>query len=352
MDDGLNGGSSHADPQRAPRRARSGPERGVDGSLIGSRTSEIAVALVLLLLLGGLHLVTLLLRAEPTGDRLAVGSPPRPEPAPDVVPRASGRAPAPACIDGADRAVGCGISPPTRRGLNREGYDVLTVTGERLVVALPRSLAPDGGPVVIQDVPIGRMGEPGDPGLRPTTAAPREAAARSCGPCRPTAVTRSTLANGAVVTEWRLESEGRRAHLATIRMGVWTVTLEEVAPVLAEFVAGVLEWRLEDGFLVLDSRDPTYPVYEDWAGVRIDVPSRRGRYWLMVTPGCELSEKRPDLGRADVGPHLRPRIAAGIRGGDWCVGGRYWVQARNLEGPRLRAVHDGLEVRPGPGPTR
>jgi hypothetical protein len=312
------------------------------------------VALAAAAIVGGLHGLNFLLEAERTPARFATARPHVARaPASPVVDPASGSRGTTRrlCLPKRppDSVTTCGLSPATRRADGGTAYRVTTVAGETLWVVLPD----DGGRmrrvVAVPHAPIGWLGEPDGSEPQITTAPSADAAARFCEAaraCEPTAVTSKALANGTTLTGWRLRPAGRRVEVVTLQMGIWVLALREDIPQVTEFIAGLLRWRLEGGFLLLDSPDPTYPIYEDWAGVRIAIAGDGAPYSLTVTPGCGLSEKRPDVGRPDARPRLQLHRRGGVPGGEWCSGRRYWVEARNLEGASLERLHEGIEILP------
>lgn len=198
-----------------------------------------------------------------------------------------------------------------------------------------------------------------NPGVKAglTTAPAREAADRYCDDfpeCEPIVVTREKLPSGAVLTRWD-DASGTIEDLevTTVDFGPWTLVMQEPDAALAERVARVLSWSVdEDGYPRLASTDPEVPLDDDWAYVLLWVPNpeRQGEYHLIeVIPGCEISTKEPDLGGSDAEPELEFHPPDTVEGGRWCVDGRYWVDVAFIERPRLELLHDRLRIVPSLG---
>ena len=323
---------------------------GTQGS---ARGSSILVVLAAASMIGGLHAVNFLLEATgtapgaSTAGRHVAGAPRARDAEPSSGP---GQTREPLCSSEgvAISVAACGVSPPARRVPGGTAYQVTTVAGEALWVILPVARSGERRVVAVPHAPIGWLGKPGGSELQVTTAPPLDVVGRFCEAaraCDPAVATRKTLPNGATLTRWRLRPPAANDEVVTLQMGIWVLAFREVVPTVTEFVSGLLGWRLEGGFLVLDSPDPTFPIYDDWAGVVISVAGDGAPYSVTVTPGCELSEKRPDIGRADAGVRLQLQRRGGVPGGEWCSA-RYWVEARNLEGPSLRQLYKDLKIVP------
>lgn len=319
----------------------------------GRLRTELATAtaaLVVAAILGGLHVVNRFLEAGARGrwGTTTAAEPAGPSPTEGLRRGADllgsrGRV----CLpDAATKGRACGVAPPTRRTGGHTAHRMTTVAGESFWVMWPDDPAPARKMVAIPRVPLGWLGELGRSHLQVTTDPPHDAVTQLCPSeriCEPAPVVRQSLPNGATHTGWRLGPR-QAVDVVTVQMGHWTLALREEAESVTEFVAGILRWDLDRGFLVLESTDPTYPVYADWAGVRILALGNDDPYSLTITPGCELSQKRPDLGRADAATGLR--LLRSPPGGEWCAGGRFWVHARDIDGRALQRLHRELMIRP------
>jgi hypothetical protein len=123
---------------------------------------------------------------------------------------------------------------------------------------------------------------------------------------------------------------------------------------LAERVGRAITSRVDaDGYPRLASTDPAVPLHYDWADVQLWVPDSQsdGEHHLIhVIPGCELTTKEPeDLGASDAGPELELHEPDGVKGGRWCIDGRYWVDVAFVERPRLGLFHEKLRIVPAAG---
>lgn len=308
--------------------------------------ATVAAALVVAGTVGALHLVNYLLEAG--------GTPRATTPAAEAAPAGAGQALDPrvdtwasgdrVCLPSVGRGgAACGVAPPAGRVGGHTAYRVTTVAGRSFWVIWPDDLAPAGSVVAVPRVPLGGLGEAGRSPLEVTTEAPHEVVARMCpSTCDPAPIVRRTLSNGAVHTGWRL-APGQAVEVVTVQMGHWVLAVREGAVSVTEFVAETLRWGLDRGFLLLEGPDPTYPVYADWAGVRVVADGGDEPYSLTITPGCELSKKRPPV-RRETGPELR--VFRSRPGGSWCAGGELWVQARGVHKGALRRLHRELMIHP------
>lgn len=315
------------------------------------RWNFLAAVLVMTGVFGGLHGVDLLLlRPDAPASQRSVP----PSVHADTSPlsrylRAAVRMSAPLVCEGDPEVRGdivCGVTPPSRRLEGATAYLVTTVAAESFWAILPDDFAPIRAVLALPDAPIEWFGGLTRSTTHLTTALPETAALRFCGSvpsCEPEAVASRSLSNGGILTRWRLGWGETSSQAVTIEMGIWVLALPDEVPPVMDFLAGTLRWSLRDHFLLLRSSDVNYPIHDDWAGVRLLVAMDEGTFSLRILPGCELSEKRPDLDLRDVGPRLR-RSGPSERGGEWCVGGRYWVHARNIGGSRLDRLHDSLRI--------
>lgn len=251
-----------------------------------------------------------------------------------------------ACVQEQNHSSICGLKPPARRVEGGEAYKVTTVLGESFWVILPDELISTAEVVAIPGVPA-----PVAAGL--STATARQVADWECGDfpsCKPEAVTREELPSGAVLTRWE-DASGTilDLDLTTLELGTWTLELSHPDARLAERFARALKAEVdEDGYPRLASTDPEVRLHADWDRVVLWVPSpgTREDHQIEVIPGCELTEKEPDLGGADAGPELELHEPDTVAGGHWCVEGRYWVDVAFVDRPRLARFHQRLRIVP------
>jgi hypothetical protein len=243
----------------------------------------------------------------------------------------------------------CGLAPPQHRAENGRAYKVATIGGESFWVFLPDELAPPAGVVAAPTVPVGFSAEL-------TTAPAREAADRYCDAfpeCEPTVVDRKRIPEPLI--RWD-DASGtiRDLGVTTVDFGSWTLVLGQVDAGSGERIGRAIRSSVDaDGYPRLASTGPAAPLHYDWAGVILWVPNSESQgehYLIEVMPGCELSAKVPeDLGGADAGPELELHAPDSVKGGTWCVDGRYWVDVAFAEGPTLERFHEKLRIAPAAG---
>jgi hypothetical protein len=172
----------------------------------------------------------------------------------------------PACVP--DRRV-CGLAPPQRG----DSYKLTSVTGESFWLTLPAELAHDVVAIPAAPLPLNAS---------LTTAAPRDAADRSCDQfpaCEPVATSR----RGRLVRWDDASGTIRDLEITTVDLGAWTLVLAEPDPGKAASLARAITAEVdEDGYVLLEGAvDPCLASVMLWA---------RGQL-IEVTPGCDAGDR-------------------------------------------------------------